>query len=75
MEDKLIYRQEVIFLITSCPDIHMEWRRSFFGGGGSFDHHRWAYGDIFRPSPKYEMVKVNEHHHIYASIVIIMKGL
>jgi len=52
----------------------MEWWRLVFGDKGSFAHHQWAYSDIFRPSPKYEMVTVNERHHIYASIVMTMKG-
>ena len=75
MEEHLLYKQEVGGSIPSCPDIHKELRQSVFGDGCSFDHHQWAYGNIFRPSPKYEMVTVNEHHHIYASIVTTMKGL
>ena len=75
MEEHLIYKQEVGGSIPSYPDIHREWRRSVFGDRCSFDHHQWAYSDIFRPSPKYEMVMVNEWNHIYASIVMTIKGL
>ena len=46
-----------------------------FGDESSFDPRQWAYGDIFRPSPKYEIVTVNECHYIYASIVTTMKVL
>ena len=74
MEEHMLYNQEVGGLIPSCPDIHMEWWQLVFGDGGFFDHRQWTYGDIFRPSPKYEMVTVNERHHIYASIVTTMKG-
>ena len=75
MEEHLLYKQEVGGSTPSCPDIHMEWRRLVFGDGNSYDHHQWAYGDIFWPSPKTEMVTVNERHHIYTSIVTTMKGL
>ena len=75
MEKHLLYKQEAGGSIPSCPDIHREWQQSIFGDEFSFDHRQWAYGDIFQPSPKYEMVTVNEHHHIYSSIVIPMKGL
>ena len=74
MEEHMLYKQEVGGLIPSWPDIHMEWRWSIIGDGGSFAHHQWAYCDILRPVPKYEMVTVNEHHHIYTSIVMTMKG-
>ena len=73
MEEHLFYKQEVGGSILSCPDIHREWQRSVFGNGFSFDHHQWADSDIFRPSPKYEMVTVNERHHIYGSIVTTIK--
>ena len=74
MEEHLLYKKEVSGSIPSCPDIHREWRRSIFGDRCFFDHHQWAYGDIFWPSPEYEMVTVNERHHIYASIVMTIKG-
>ncbi len=51
MEENLLYKQEVGGSIPSCLDIHMEWWLLVFGDGGSFDHHQWAYGNIFRPSP------------------------
>ena len=66
MEEHLLYKQEVGGLIPSCPDIHMEWKRLFFGDRGSSDHHQWDYDDMFWHSPKYEMVTVNECHQIYA---------
>ena len=75
MEEHLLYKQEVGGSIPSCPEIHMEWRRSIFGDRGSFDHHQWALVTFFDPHQKYEMVTVNEHHHIYASIVMTLKGL
>ena len=75
MEEHMPYKKDVGGSIPSCPDIHREWRWSFFSDRCSFDHHQWAYGDIFRPSPKYEMVMANERHHMYASIVTTMKGL
>ena len=31
MEEHLLYKLEVGGSIPSCPDIHMEWRRSIFG--------------------------------------------
>ena len=74
MEEHLLYKEEVGGSIPLCPDIHMEWQRLVFGDGGSFDHHQWAYGDIFRPSQKYEMVTVIERHHIYTSIMTTMEG-
>ena len=74
MEEHLLYKQEVGGSIPSCLDINREWQRSFFGDKCSFDHHQWAYGDIFWPSPKYEMVMVKERHHIYTSIVTNIKG-
>lgn len=73
MEKHLIYKKEVGGSNTSCPNIHMEWRWSIFGDKYSFHHRQWAYGDIFWPSPKHEMVKVNEFHHIYASLVMVIK--
>ena len=60
MEEHLLHKKEVGGSIPSCPDINREWQRSVFGGEFSFYHHQWAYGDIFRPSPKYEMVTINE---------------
>ena len=75
MEEHLLYKQEVGGSIPSFPNIHREWGRSVFGDGWYFDHHQLAYSDIFWPSPKYEMVMVNERHHIYASIVTTIKGL
>ena len=74
MEEHLLYK-EFGGLIPSCPDIHMEWQRSIFGDGGSFDHHQWALMTFFDPHQKYEMVTINENHHIYASIVTTLKGL
>ena len=74
MEEHLLYKQEVGGSIPSCLNIHREWRRSFFSDRCSFDYHQWAYGDIFLLSPKYEMVTINERHHIYASIVMTIKG-
>ena len=75
MEEHLLYKQEVGGSIPSCSDIDMKWRRSIFGDEGSFAHPQWAYGDIFWPSPKYEMVMVNERHHIYTWTVMTMEGL
>ena len=75
MEEHLLYKQEVGGSIPSCSDIHMEWRRSIFGDGGSFDHHQWALVTFFDPHQKFEMVTVNECHHIYTSIVMTLKGL
>ena len=74
MEEHLLYKQEVGGSIPSCLDIHMEWRWSIFGDKGSFDHHQWALVTFFNPHQKYEMVTANERHHIYASIVITLKG-
>lgn len=73
MEKHLLYKEDVGGLIPLCPNIHMEWRRSIFANEGSFDHHEWALVTFFDPRQKYEMVMVNEYHHIYASIMMPSK--
>ena len=73
MEEHLLYKQEICGSIPSCSDIHMEWRWSIFGDGGSFDDHQWALVTFFDPHRQDEMVTVNELHHIYASIVTTLK--
>lgn len=75
MEENLLYEQEVGGSIPSFPDIHMEWWRSILGDRGSFYHHQWDLVTFFDPNLKYEMVMVNECHHIYASMATTLKGL
>lgn len=52
----------------------MEWQRSILYDGGSFYHHQCALVTFFDPYQQYEMVTVNERHHMYGLIVMILKG-